>query len=415
MAEETAQVLDLVHPSLFCYVQRTSRKTEEEARPYHKFIGSGQPGTGDLIPTILATSPYGWPHDAAEDYSTSKTYQWLPSEFRVSKEGKVTIRSYINNLHPVWHRELYPVIAKIFERFVPLFNKVLTDLRQPEWHRIDDDSWECYEAKPKKSDFPSLEAYYNACDEWQEKREPIQPTPPPYSGMALPDSSTEVDLKGRDLQVIVKLANIVLTPDKPEYDGGAWHVEGMENENIVASGIYYYEVENVTNSFLAFRQAVQEPSYEQNDEKVPTQIYGLPDEASLNQRLGQVRTCEGRCLAFPNVFQHRVSPFSLEDRTRPGHRKILVFFLVDPARRILSTSHVPPQQSSWFADSLQKLLWEAGRLPPELTDHIVSFLDWPMKLDEAKVHREALMKERKFFIQSNTEELFERPFSLCEH
>jgi hypothetical protein len=31
----------------------------------------------------------------------------------------------------------------------------------------------------------------------------------------------------RGLQVIVKLANIHLTPEKPEYGGGTWHVEGQ--------------------------------------------------------------------------------------------------------------------------------------------------------------------------------------------
>jgi Protein of unknown function (DUF4246) len=31
---------------------------------------------------------------------------------------------------------------------------------------------------------------------------------------------------GRPLQVIVKLANIELTPEKPKYNGGSWHVEG---------------------------------------------------------------------------------------------------------------------------------------------------------------------------------------------
>lgn len=40
-----------------------------------------------------------------------------------------------------------------------------------------------------------------------------------------------VDLKRdythRGLQVIVKLANIELTPEKPEYEGGTWHVEGQ--------------------------------------------------------------------------------------------------------------------------------------------------------------------------------------------
>lgn len=31
---------------------------------------------------------------------------------------------------------------------------------------------------------------------------------------------------GRPLQVIVKLANIELTPEKPDYEGGSWHIEG---------------------------------------------------------------------------------------------------------------------------------------------------------------------------------------------
>jgi len=39
---------------------------------------------------------------------------------------------------------------------------------------------------------------------------------------------------------------------------------------------------------------------------------------------------EGRCIAFPNIYQHRVSPFELRDKSKPGHRKILAFFLVDP-------------------------------------------------------------------------------------
>ena len=46
--------------------------------------------------------------------------------------------------------------------------------------------------------------------------------------------------------------------------------------------------------------------------------------------------CAG-LLAFPNVVQHRVSPFRLADPTRPGHRKLLALFLVDPHIRILST------------------------------------------------------------------------------
>jgi len=33
--------------------------------------------------------------------------------------------------------------------------------------------------------------------------------------------------KDRGLQAIVKLANIQLTPDRPSYEGGSWHVEGQ--------------------------------------------------------------------------------------------------------------------------------------------------------------------------------------------
>lgn len=35
------------------------------------------------------------------------------------------------------------------------------------------------------------------------------------------------DYSQRGLQIIVKLANIELTPEKPTYEGGTWHVEGQ--------------------------------------------------------------------------------------------------------------------------------------------------------------------------------------------
>ncbi|KAG9404208.1 hypothetical protein AC1031_005746 [Aphanomyces cochlioides] len=60
-------------------------------------------------------------------------------------------------------------------------------------------------------------------------------------------------LAGKNLQVIVKIASIELTPDNPKYTGGSWHVEGMTNESIAATGILYYDCENITTSKLAFR------------------------------------------------------------------------------------------------------------------------------------------------------------------
>jgi len=171
---------------------------------------------------------------------------------------------------------------------------------------------------------------------------------------ALIDDSARVDLRARRLQVIVKLAAIHLTHDKPAYRGGSWHVEGMMNERIVSTGIYYWDSGNVTDSRLSFRVAVGEPEYEQNDRKGVREVYGVGGEDAMNQVLGSAETRAGRALAFPNILQHRVAPFRLADPSRPGHRKILAFFLVDPSVAIVSTSDVPPQHP-WSASSTMTL------------------------------------------------------------
>lgn len=56
-------------------------------------------------------------------------FQWLPSEFVVGDDGRTRIASYINNLHPEWHAPLYGCLERLFDRFVPLFEHVLHDLR----------------------------------------------------------------------------------------------------------------------------------------------------------------------------------------------------------------------------------------------------------------------------------------------
>jgi len=292
-----------------------------------------------------------------------------------------------------------------------MFNKVLTDLINVRPDRITVNPFKWYNKDDEPSDEMEREIYW-------ETRQPIPPTIPTYKPP--PPPANIVNLNGRNLQVIVKLANIVLTPEKPKYPGGVWHVEGMKNEDIVASGIFYYDVsdDNITESLLRFRQALTEPTYEQGDYNGVSAIYGLEDEDALNQYLGAVVTQGGRCIAFPNTLQHQVAPFKLIDPTKPGHRKILVFFLCDPSSRVVSTADVPPQQREWYTDYLlsNHVLKVEGAtdLPPELISHIIDYVDWPMSLEEAKRHREGLMKERKFFINNNIA-LFERPFSLCEH
>jgi hypothetical protein len=159
---------------------------------------------------------------------------------------------------------------------------------------------------------------------------------------------------------------------------------------------------------------VAEPEYEQNDNRGVEAVYGLTDQGALLQPAGAVQTSDGRCIAFPNVLQHQVQPFSLVDATRDGHRKILVLFLVDPTQQITSTAVDPPQQADWTVKERRDAMSTA--LPSrDLQELVQQFAGWPVTLQDAKRHRDGLMKERKYFVHENTTQLFERPFSLCEH
>jgi Protein of unknown function (DUF4246) len=169
--------------------------------------------------------------------------RWLPAEFFVGESGQVSVNSYINNLHPRKHAALYGALGGLFERFVPLFENVLTEMR-------------CGE-KPLRLGRPEFEP---STEELIPPKVPEVSQVPKEKGAEDKDSGTardvhdtflsslaerRVSLKSRALQVIVKIASIELTPESPQYDGGVWHIEGMRNEQICATGLFYYSCENV--------------------------------------------------------------------------------------------------------------------------------------------------------------------------
>ncbi len=300
------QIIDLVHPSLYCYskgITKTGKKVDENV-----------------------------------------LFQWLPADVKIDN-GKAYIKSYINNLDPIKDLDLYVSITKIFEKFVPGFESVLQTL-------------------------------------FANKR---IATCPPLT----------------NCQIIVKIAETIVTPKSPISPPSSWHLEGLPCEKIVATGIYYYEMSNITTNYLKFRTTVDNVlniEYPQSCPKYVKKHYGFDDDKSLNfddrdtirthddstiVELGEIETKEDMLLIFPNFLQHQVSNFTLADKRRPGYRKILVFFLVDPSTPILSTSSVKPQQST-------------------------------MSLKDAKILRELLMFERKYEI-SDQNAFFERGWSLCEH
>ena len=73
------------------------------------------------------------------------------------------------------------------------------------------------------------EEYYADKNAWLSKQD-LKPKLPDakekYNGDLDVMKIPTVSLKGSTIQCIIKFADIVLTPEKPEYLGGKWHVEG---------------------------------------------------------------------------------------------------------------------------------------------------------------------------------------------
>ncbi len=202
------QVLDLVHPSLFCLVRDVSGGPE---RTWEN------------------------PTSHCSKHEFSDTFQWLPSDVEVGADGEVAFRSYVNNVHPPEdHRELTGVLPDLFARMLPLLENVLTDLRHPRPPRIGSIPPAMAGTTPEpehpqqglirrqgvlRGSLPRVAGGAGRMVREPPSDHPGRPglhPPARAAGRIRPP----VDLRGRRLQVVVKLATIHLTPEKPEYAGG---------------------------------------------------------------------------------------------------------------------------------------------------------------------------------------------------
>ncbi|KAK0663927.1 hypothetical protein QBC41DRAFT_23066 [Cercophora samala] len=524
-------VQDLVHPSMHPFVYGKSLFLQDEVvgveDAVEKWAGKGQVIEKPITKPREEMSMFN-DYNAAEYGFWSERYQWLPANLAFQDDGTVKFTSYINNLHPKRHPEIYRTIERLIDTAIPAWERVLSGWAvtgEPYTQRTgqhrgkkvvpvqqrfgpapvfgspdDDDAyeplqvdllpelireWEEKNGRPVPlesdemyevenwtwpNDYTSNPELYEGLTleeqkerallihKWNHIRDVILPEPLDFQQVSY-TVQHKLSERFRDigLQVIVKMATIELTPEKPEFPVGGWHIEGMMNEHIVATALYYLDSENITTSSLEFRMKADEhPDLEDRvgqDNFRPNEVmYGCRlREGEALQKLGNVETREGRLLAFPNVFQHRVSPFSLQDRTKPGHRRFIALWLVDPHQRIISTANVPPQQLDWWAEAVFggkdqaakgdipsevfQLLLEQGladtisppkevldrmsnRLPAELMDMVRKERILPeglMTKEEAKEHRLQLMKERSRF-QEDAEETWKKvQFNFCEH
>ncbi|KAI8831010.1 hypothetical protein BJ741DRAFT_694845 [Chytriomyces cf. hyalinus JEL632] len=389
--ENSNSVLDLIHPSDYCLVYGVTKIRESAAQ-------------------ICGTEP----------------------AFRVDENGKVRIESYINNLNRRVHNDLYGTIAAVFEALVPMFEMTMGSFEshpftriisptnnncyQPnvfEWH--EEMAWEA--GIDEESD-----EYKDFMDSLWELRRPIHiPGLPKQSGAVYAETRgiDTMKLRGITLQVIVKMVTICLTPENPVYKGGNWHLEGMENEAIAATGIVYYSMSNITSSRLTFRNVFCTNNgsfyqYEQHDFAGLEKVFGfVSGRNSVNTQIcGQVEARGNRAVVFPNFLHHKVEEFELEDKTKPGFRRILAFFLVHPDFQVPSTKTVAVQQREWVVEDLFAMVFK-GKLPYEIVENIVGHLGSTFSATEAAVYAHELSEERSNTPTNGYASI--QSIHLCEH
>ncbi|KAI6782114.1 uncharacterized protein J7T54_002351 [Emericellopsis cladophorae] len=472
------KVLDLVHPSLYPLVYGKTRVLKDKRIDLANALDFC--GAGEVIAAQqdgkLAENPAGdneqnvpascWIGDPFFSFK----YQWLPCDVKL-ENGRAEIVSYINNLHPVDHAEMYPVIEKFIEKSLPAWDLCYRWPENYEHKRIDCTRVfpECATEElcpgicqpsnrpleegenPRTAEYEAEEVWYEGSE--RERKDTIWYNSTHSLGLPEPDpEKVSFDLKASEdvnkdkffedlfhgdvdkdfrngtwekgesrIQVIVKLANIHLTPDSPSYPGGTWHTEGQLNEHICATALFYYDSDNITDCRLDFRTMADEEGlmmelgHEQGDYHNIERAFAIDARGDLLQNIGSVLTRPNRALFFPNLYQHHVSPFELVDKTRPGHRKILALFLVDPQIPIISTAIVPPQQRDWWARQVELKDTQLSKLPQEVRDMVFSQDVMPVGLEEAKVIREELMDERTVLQEGVNGQLSYSSWNFCEH
>lgn len=231
------KVVDLVHPSLFPVVYGRTHILRDRIIGLDDCLAST--GEGEQLPAPpkqeRLQSSLG--RNVYEPYS--QKFQWLPCDVEFTDGDDddgigCRITSYINNVHPVEHRVLYGVVEELVARTIPLWNKSLTLPTSDHGDRIEYSTVHYLDhvPEPVQQEEEEDEDFWQRYEVWEETR-PIQ-LPEPNDEFKPPNchSADEcVDLRAKfeknGLQVIVKLANIELTPEKPDYEGGSWHIEGQ--------------------------------------------------------------------------------------------------------------------------------------------------------------------------------------------
>lgn len=172
--------------------------------------------------------------------------QWLPCDVTFPRGEKAKIITYINNLHPRDHADLYLILEEILDIVLPFWNLTVEseEIYGPleVLHRIPlnfldftkrpasdtnvkDDPHRCMEDEANqvaRSDEHDKESRYKTGDGGdQGQRDLYRGFPeefsPRFNNDAYRDKFAFLEHTEKKIQVVFKLVNVLLTPEKPEH------------------------------------------------------------------------------------------------------------------------------------------------------------------------------------------------------
>ena len=289
-----------VNPNLFCY---TRGITELRANPH------------DVPPCNLAAEFH--PRSEKEDFwgrlyhkPDLTKFQYLPTYVTISEDGTCSFENYINHITPKEDfSEFYDALASILQVSLPFMESVLSHARNT-----------------------ASAMFTEKSDDWDQ-------------GGILNDNRF-VSLRGQRVQVILQIFEECLRPGET-IDHRDNHVEGMPHEEILLSVAYVTRRDpSASRGCMQFQRPLlkDEVAYLRN----------VSDNNGLHSRdgivvdgmvpLGQVDILDGRLFVAPNSHIRQWCGWKNTSETETAMSRKVIFHLINPTRRIVSTREVAPQQ-----------------------------------------------------------------------
>ncbi|KAJ2232424.1 hypothetical protein H4R99_007100, partial [Coemansia sp. RSA 1722] len=305
---------------------------------------------------------------------------WLPTDIYVNQDGSVDFKSYINNIHPEGHADMYTSISKIISKAIPLLEQALTDWEHPRDLRIPYNFEYCLKAPIEhpanlggkfgmESEEYDNREYCQAVDEWIDTIIDITPDPEEFVEPERP--LVPYSLRNKNLQVVVEISK------------GMTSLSDTASENIIATVEYYYDSKGEKPLTIEFQEAIKtdlDSIGSSCDMLTYNTLYGFRtnDKGDMHvQSAGDINVKQGRLICYPNVY----------DQGNGFHRcsdlKRMTMYFVDPSVRIVSTAIVPPQQKDWWVKTVSSVPSRVSMLPLEVQDMIFNHVDIPMSFEKA--------------------------------